>query len=67
MRAAAASFVDQPLMAAAWLHGPHPLPLGASPAAAAWFSRRLARYTALLLAHDAAAAQAPGDDRPDTP
>lgn len=60
MRAAAASFIDQPLMAAAWLHSPHPLLLGASPAAAAWFSRCLARYAALLLAHDTAAVQAPG-------
>lgn len=59
MRAAAASFADQPIMAASWLHGPHPLLLGATPAAAAWFSGHLARYAALLLAHDTAAVQTP--------
>lgn len=61
MRAAAASFADQPFMAAEWLHSPHPLLLGASPAAAAWCSTRLARYAALLLAHDIATAQARGE------
>jgi len=64
MRAAAVRFTDQPFVAAAWLHGPHPLLLGATPAEAAWFSGRLARYAALLLVHDAAAAKVLGvDDR----
>lgn len=58
MRAAAACFANQPFAAAAWLHDPHPLLLGASPAAAAWFSERLARYAEFLLAHDTAVVQA---------
>lgn len=67
MRAAAASFADHPFTAAAWLHDPHPLLLGASPAAAAWFSERLALYGALLLARDAAVARAFGKELDATP
>ncbi len=60
LRFAARCFQDQPSLAAAWLHGPHPLLLGAIPAEAAWFSGRLACYAALLLAEEAALAQLPG-------
>jgi hypothetical protein len=49
LRAAALRFADQPSLAAAWLHGPHPLLFGASPAAAAWYSARLAEYATFLL------------------
>lgn len=52
LQAAARRFPAQPRLAAAWLHDPHPLLLGASPAAAAWYSARTAEYATLLLEAD---------------
>jgi len=52
LQSAARHFAGQPSVAAVWLHRPHPLLLGASPAAAAWYSERLAEYATLLLEND---------------
>jgi len=55
MRAAAAAFPGDPYGAQAWLLGPHPDLLGATPVAAAWFSDRLANFAQLLLEADTSA------------
>ncbi|HEY9471097.1 MAG TPA: hypothetical protein VIQ76_15940 [Propionibacteriaceae bacterium] len=58
-RLVAKRYGEVPTLGCAWLHGPHRLLLGATPAEAAWFSPRLARYASLLLAYDAALVHAP--------
>jgi hypothetical protein len=58
MRATATAFPQDPYMAQAWLLTPHPDLLGATPAAAAWYSDRLAQFAMLLLESDAPGIQA---------
>ena len=53
LRAATAAFPGQPTAAGAWLHAPHARLLGATPAAAAWYSGRLAALATSILDDDA--------------
>jgi hypothetical protein len=57
LRAAAAAYPFSADQAAAWLHAPHTLLLGATPAAAAWSGERLAAVATLLLLADSARAR----------
>lgn len=57
IRAAAAAFQD-PLRAQKWLVDPHPALRDVPPAAAAWYSDRVAEFVEHLLEFDAAAYRA---------